>query len=1054
MNDKIQLRRGTLANWLKYDPILADGEMALVATDASKPTVYDSQKVGDGTHKFSELEMLGYKCLQELGDSQQFPMSQKAITDWVNKGYQFRGVATPSTNPGTPNGPVFYLATEPGTYANFGNISLDTGDLILNERGNWVKYATGLATQQQFSKLNIDTYPIKEVELLNSTYSYSDLSKPFNMFGSLSLPPGKYKVKTVSASDEPCTFKIVYEDNTKDNYSTSLNNEVVINASKNVTSYQIYIQKLSKQIDVILSIETVSILKEVDVEVNKKLDSKTLDYIYPIDINTVSGFNIESINNNVIKSKVLSPWGVVIINFDTILKPGRIYFTFSVRALKGELNADNIRINDIKVSFDPILKSIYNKIGTDFYEIEGSVEIENESNGSIALQGYSKESIFEIKDIQLSTVNQFYLDSKFSAYPQPIIKRMALKNDILPNKKLEFIDKYYYSLAFPYSIFLRKEIISDKVLYNGSVLNSSSCTVHKIFLESCRTYLLVKSKHIAGSILYQEYDKNDNLLGIVICDDNSANGAVTFNDKTHYILSNFFWGNELETNLDLVKISLGTIYEDDYYPYKEVIKRGYLPNAGMGAACWGYRNMPKELLDLSIVDNANAGVFYNRCGWYDVQKTEDDDCIDGFNTCILRGAMQKAIDNKTRCRIGVFYTDYPGKIGGHATRDGKEIYYMFPDYVFEKLYNAEEYPLTLIQYSEYSDCYNAIIDWRNTWVQEEYRKLLTKFHNWLNTDSGNGILRKKYVSAIEIRFWGKWGEGHNSEYYTKTTDYVDSKSMIKIVDMYKEVFSDIRLIAPIAYNVKHKEFFEYYLNAQNKVGHFGRFIDHIGALQAVSGNYVGSQTSEDLEYNKRLLETKIYAPMVGEILQNTDNTLNMYMSYLIPNCISMGFSSVRYDNYVGAERGKPNSYNSYAYESFKEMFKEIYNFIGAHIYHLVKYAYITGNTLKLWLLLGNIGNCILYDKNWKLQVVTRLNDEEVDVFDIDFDLSTIMPSKDILVPHSYECVSLKKELTLTSTDENLKVFLRVIDIDGISDNFYLSNVNRTLKGEYEIFYSR
>ena len=80
MNDKIQLKRGTLANWLKVDPILMDGELALVATDASKPTVYDSKKVGDGTHKFSELEMLGYECLQELGESQQFPMSQKAVS--------------------------------------------------------------------------------------------------------------------------------------------------------------------------------------------------------------------------------------------------------------------------------------------------------------------------------------------------------------------------------------------------------------------------------------------------------------------------------------------------------------------------------------------------------------------------------------------------------------------------------------------------------------------------------------------------------------------------------------------------------------------------------------------------------------------------------------------------------------------------------------------------------------------------------------------------------------------------------------------------------------
>ena len=87
MNDKIQLKRGTLANWLKADPILMDGELALVATDASKPTVYDSQKVGDGIHKFSELEMLGYKCLSELGKIRHLALTTaNSISD-------FKGVA-------------------------------------------------------------------------------------------------------------------------------------------------------------------------------------------------------------------------------------------------------------------------------------------------------------------------------------------------------------------------------------------------------------------------------------------------------------------------------------------------------------------------------------------------------------------------------------------------------------------------------------------------------------------------------------------------------------------------------------------------------------------------------------------------------------------------------------------------------------------------------------------------------------------------------------------------------------------------------------------------
>ena len=151
MNDKIQLKRGTLENWLKADPILLDGEMALVATYASKPTVYDQYKVGGGSKKFSELPYQGLPCLQELGASTTSPLSQKAITDWINKGYQFRGVATPSTNPGTPDGPVFYLASEDGTYSNFNGISVADGEAVILQwnDGAWTKKTTGLATEQE-----------------------------------------------------------------------------------------------------------------------------------------------------------------------------------------------------------------------------------------------------------------------------------------------------------------------------------------------------------------------------------------------------------------------------------------------------------------------------------------------------------------------------------------------------------------------------------------------------------------------------------------------------------------------------------------------------------------------------------------------------------------------------------------------------------------------------------------------------------------------------------------------------------------------------------------
>lgn len=52
----------------------------------------------------------------------------------------FVGVATPSTNPGTPDGNVFYLATKAGTYSNFGGKELKGSSLVIFyniEDGTW-----------------------------------------------------------------------------------------------------------------------------------------------------------------------------------------------------------------------------------------------------------------------------------------------------------------------------------------------------------------------------------------------------------------------------------------------------------------------------------------------------------------------------------------------------------------------------------------------------------------------------------------------------------------------------------------------------------------------------------------------------------------------------------------------------------------------------------------------------------------------------------------------------------------------------------------------------
>ena len=71
----------------------------------------------------------GWHTIIYIGDS---------LTDWedttkwidladkifnsISKNATFAGIATPTTNPGTPDGPVFYFASQAGTYSNFGSI--------------------------------------------------------------------------------------------------------------------------------------------------------------------------------------------------------------------------------------------------------------------------------------------------------------------------------------------------------------------------------------------------------------------------------------------------------------------------------------------------------------------------------------------------------------------------------------------------------------------------------------------------------------------------------------------------------------------------------------------------------------------------------------------------------------------------------------------------------------------------------------------------------------------------------------------------------------------
>lgn len=80
-----------------------------------------------------------------------------AIVDALGKGYQFMGVATPTTDPGTIDQKVFYIANGNGTYTNFGGIEVTEDEVVvLYWDSSWHKVSTGIASKEELTELERD----------------------------------------------------------------------------------------------------------------------------------------------------------------------------------------------------------------------------------------------------------------------------------------------------------------------------------------------------------------------------------------------------------------------------------------------------------------------------------------------------------------------------------------------------------------------------------------------------------------------------------------------------------------------------------------------------------------------------------------------------------------------------------------------------------------------------------------------------------------------------------------------------------------------------------
>ena len=73
----------------------------------------------------------------------------------LGAGYQFAGVATPASNPGTPDAKVFYIANGKGMYTNFGGLDVTEDEVvILYLDSAWHKVSTGIALKSEIPDIS------------------------------------------------------------------------------------------------------------------------------------------------------------------------------------------------------------------------------------------------------------------------------------------------------------------------------------------------------------------------------------------------------------------------------------------------------------------------------------------------------------------------------------------------------------------------------------------------------------------------------------------------------------------------------------------------------------------------------------------------------------------------------------------------------------------------------------------------------------------------------------------------------------------------------------
>ena len=124
-----------------------------------------------------------------------------SMVNTLGAGYQFAGVATPASNPGTPDAKVFYIANGKGTYTNFGGIDVTEDEVVILYLDTaWHKMSTGIALKSELDTA-LDGKQDK-IPIFTETAGLSSYSINPNMLTKLGTLASNVTLSLNTASEE------------------------------------------------------------------------------------------------------------------------------------------------------------------------------------------------------------------------------------------------------------------------------------------------------------------------------------------------------------------------------------------------------------------------------------------------------------------------------------------------------------------------------------------------------------------------------------------------------------------------------------------------------------------------------------------------------------------------------------------------------------------------------------------------------------------------------------------------------------------------------------